>query len=108
MVECDLAKVEVAGSNPVSRSSLLLDPFGFSLLWRRLAAPRSPSEKAEGFIEAPALEEAAQAMAENQVQSTVGQKYDRTEVRFLSNSLLARHRRHGRGLPGRLTTEENR
>ena len=27
MVECDLAKVEVAGSNPVSRSSFLLLKF---------------------------------------------------------------------------------
>ena len=25
MVECDLAKVEVAGSNPVSRSNVVLD-----------------------------------------------------------------------------------
>ena len=32
------------------------------------------SERAESFIEAPALEEAAKAMAQNQVQSLVGQE----------------------------------
>jgi hypothetical protein len=31
VVECDLAKVEVAGSNPVSRSRFLCLPAGFVL-----------------------------------------------------------------------------
>ena len=45
VVECDLAKVEVAGSNPVSRSSFLLK-FLVSLCCFCSSAP-SPSGKAE-------------------------------------------------------------
>jgi hypothetical protein len=52
VVECDLAKVEVAGSNPVSRSRFApfalapsLDREGFS--HNRSGTARSPSGKAE-------------------------------------------------------------
>ena len=49
MVECDLAKVEVAGSNPVSRSNFFImspRPRVFLCLRRTSGAP-SPSGKAE-------------------------------------------------------------
>ncbi len=54
MVECDLAKVEVAGSNPVSRSRFPLFPAGLcsatdSVAERRFfrAGARYPSGKGE-------------------------------------------------------------
>ena len=46
MVECDLAKVEVAGSNPVSRSICLFDLSYLRQIGVLQSAP-SPSGKAE-------------------------------------------------------------
>ena len=47
MVECDLAKVEVAGSNPVSRSRFLWFPAGQKL---RDAPARNAVELSRGAV----------------------------------------------------------
>ena len=45
VVECDLAKVEVAGSNPVSRSNLRSHPRPFGAAWRLEAHPNGAVAK---------------------------------------------------------------
>ena len=61
MVECDLAKVEVAGSNPVSRSKLsLLCTLGFPLNFQScIDCTRVADRQLDGTFEQKCLMESA-------------------------------------------------
>ena len=55
MVECDLAKVEVAGSNPVSRSRFLFRPVVAATLpvWPRSSQQRVDNFRAGRYLNVP-------------------------------------------------------
>ncbi len=50
MVECDLAKVEVAGSNPVSRSKISLKPARIAGFCARARYPSGKGEVCKTFM----------------------------------------------------------